>query len=315
MSLVSVLTSAVLPVVAVAGVGYALGTVRGVDVDPLATVTLYVLAPALVFHSLVTTPIDAATVARLGAGVVGFTAAIVALAAVVGRLLGETEPVLGGLLLSTGFSNAGNYGIPLSAFAFGALGRSTAVLYIAVQSVLMYTLGIYVATRGQTASTGGALRRVLRQPLVHAVVVALVVRWLSLAPPTDSAFMETVKLTGDAAIPVMLLLLGIQLADSTGGGTVRRVLPAVELKLLVAPVLALGVALLVGLDGPVGRVFVLECAMPAAITPLMFAIEFEGETAGLSAADYVSTAILVSTAASLGTLTVLIAVLQSGALL
>ena len=314
MSLLSVLGSAVLPVVAVAGVGYLLGTARGLSVDPLATVTLYVLAPSLVFHTLVTTPIAAGTVARIGAGVGAFTVAILAVAEAAGRTLGESEPVLGGFVLASGFPNAGNYGIPLSAFAFGAVGRSTAVLYIAAQSVLMYTLGIYVASRGGTGAAAGSVRRVLRQPLVYAVLVALAVRRLGLAPPADGAFMQTVKLTGDAAIPVMLLLLGIQLANSTRGGTVGRVLPAMGIKLLVAPALAVGVALLVGLEGTVGRVFVLECAMPAAVTPLLFTIEFEGDLPGLSAADFVSTAILVSTVASLATLTALIAVLQSGLL-
>jgi predicted permease len=314
-SLLSVLTSAILPVVSVAGVGLLLGYTRDIEVDPLSTITIYVLAPALVFYSLVTTPIEGPTVARLFGGVVAYTVAIVVLAEGAGRLLGEEEPILGGFVLTSSFANAGNYGIPLSAFAFGALGRSTAVLYIAAQSILMYTLGVYVASRGQAGSMRGAVGKVFRLPLVYAVVAAGIVRTFDLAPPTDTALMQTIRLTGDAAIPVMLLLLGIQLADSTGGGTVRRVLPATSMKLLVAPVVAVGIALALGLTGTVGRVFVLECAMPAAITPLMLTIEFGSERVGLSAADYVSTTILVSTLASLVTLTGLITLLQSGTVL
>jgi hypothetical protein len=314
-SLLSVLFSAVLPVVAVAGVGAVLGRFRGVDVRPLSDVTLYVLAPALVFYSLVTTPITGATAARLFAGVAAFTLVLVGIAEGVGRVLGESDPVLGGFVLSSTFANAGNYGIPLSAFAFGSLGRSTAVLYIAAQSVLMYTVGVYVAARGESVAASDAVRRVFGLPLIYAVVAAGVVRAFDLAPPTDTALMQTIKLTGDAAIPVMLLMLGIQLADATSGGTVRRVLPASGLKLLVAPVVAVGIALALGLTGTVGRVFVLECAMPAAVTPLLLTIEFGGDGAGLSAAEYVSTTILVSTLASLVTLTGLVALLQAGLVL
>jgi predicted permease len=314
-SLLSVLTSAILPVVSVAGVGFLLGSVRDIEVDPLSTITIYVLAPALVFYSLLTTPIEGPTVARLFVGVVAFIIAITALAEGAGRLLGEEEPILGALVLTSTFSNAGNYGIPLSAFAFGALGRSTAVLYIAVQSVLMYTVGVYVASRGQAGSVRGALGKVFRLPLVYAVAAAALVRAFDLAPATDTGIMQTIQITGDAAIPVMLLLLGIQLADSGGSGTIGRVLPAAGLRLLVAPVVAAAIALAVGLTGTVGRVFVLECAMPAAITPLMLTIEFGSERAGLSAADYVSTTILVSTLASLATLTGLIVLLQSGLVL
>jgi predicted permease len=314
-SLLSVLTSAILPVVSVAGVGFLLGTLRDVDADPLSTITIYVLAPALIFYSLVTTPIEGPTVARLVVGIVAFIAVIIVLAEGTGRLVGEEEPILGAFVLTSTFSNAGNYGIPLSAFAFGTLGRSTAVLYIAVQSVLMYTIGVYVASRGQAGSMRGALGKVFRLPLVYAVTAAAVVRAFDLAPPTDTAVMQTIRLTGDAAIPVMLLLLGIQLTNSGGSGSVRRVLPASGLRLLVAPVIAAAIALAVGLTGTVGRVFVLECAMPAAITPLMLTIEFGSERAGLSAADYVSRTILVSTLASLVTLTGLITLLQTGLVL
>lgn len=273
------------------------------------------LAPALVFYSLATTPIEGPTVARLFAGVVAFTITIVVLAEGTGRLLSEEDPILGGFVLSSSFPNAGNYGIPLAAFAFGAVGRSTAVLLIAAQSVLMYTLGVYVASRGQAGSMWSAVGTVFRLPLVYAVAAAGLARAFALVPPTDTAVMQTIGLTGDAAIPVVLLLLGIQLADSTGGSTVRRVLPATTVKLLVAPVLAAGIALVLGLTGTVGRVFVLECAMPAAITPLMLTIEFGGDQVGLSAADYVSTTILVTTLASLVTLTGLIALFQAGTVL
>lgn len=314
-SLVSVLGSAVLPVVAVAAVGYALGLTREVSVDTLATVTIYVLAPALVFYSVVTTPIAPGTAARLFAGLLVFVLALGALAEGVGRVLGEPDETRGALVLAATFSNAGNYGIPLSAFAFGALGRSTAVLYIVGQSVLMYTLGAFVAARGGTGQVRSAATQVFRLPLVYALLAAVLVRALGVVPPTGSAVMETIRLTGDSAIPVMLLLLGIQLAEADPGQSVRRTAPATVLKLAVAPVLALGVALLVGLSGTVGKVFVLECATPAAVTPLMLVVEFGGTGEGFSAADYVSGTIFASTLASLATVTGLILLLQSGAVL
>jgi len=315
MSLLSALTTSILPVLSVAGVGYILGIYRDVDVDPLATITLYVLTPALVFHSLATTPIERETAATLFAGVTVFTVIMVGLAEAYGRLAGEKPPTLGSLVLTSVFPNAGNYGIPLSAFAFGAIGRSTAVLFIAVQSVMMYTLGVYVASRGQAGSTRDAVTKVFELPLVYAVVAAGAVRATGVVPPAETTVMQTLKLTGDSAIPVMLLLLGIQLANTTYGTATVRVTPAVALKLLVAPAVALGIAVGIGLGGDVGRVFVLECAMPAAITPLMLTVEFGGQSDDISAAEFVSTAILVTTVGSILTLTLLISLLQSRVLL
>ncbi|PSQ48084.1 permease, partial [Halobacteriales archaeon SW_6_65_15] len=277
MSLLSALGTAILPVLSVAAVGFLLGQLRDIDVDPLGTITIYVLTPALVFYSLATSETSGGLAARLLAGVAVFTFVMVGLSESVGRLLGESEPVLGGLVLSSSFPNAGNYGIPLAAFAFGAVGRSTAVLFIAGQSVLMYTVGVFVASRGDETSARAAATEVFRLPLVYAVAAAWLARWLGVVPPTDTAAMETLRLVGDSAIPVMLLMLGIQLANTRHGAAVSRVGVSNVLKLGVAPLVGVGVALALGLgrDPDVARVFVLECGMPAAITPLILAIEYD----------------------------------------
>ncbi|WP_276299080.1 AEC family transporter [Halorussus lipolyticus] len=319
MSLVSALGTAILPVLSVAAVGFLLGKARDIDVDPLGTVTIYVLTPALIFYSLATSEISGGLAARLIGGVALFTLAMVALAEGVGRLLGESEPALGALVLSSSFPNAGNYGIPLSAFAFGAVGRSTAVLFIAGQSVLMYTVGVYLASRGDESDLRGAFAEVFRLPLVYAVVAAWAARWLGVVPATDTPAMETLKLVGDAAIPVMLLMLGIQLANTQHGAAISRVGVSNGLKLLVAPLVGVVVALLLGLGAnpDVARVFVLECGMPAAVTPLILTIEYDSGAGddGLTGPEYVSTAIFASTVASVVTLTGLIAVLKAGILI
>jgi predicted permease len=315
-SLWSALTTAILPVLSVAAVGYLLGSFQEIDVEPLSTVTIYVLTPALVFHSLTTTPIGGEVAAKLFVGVAVFTLVMAGLAEGVGRLRGEEEPVLGALVLTSVFPNAGNYGIPLSAFAFGGVGRTTAVLFLAAQAVMMYTVGVYLASRGQAGSTRRAVTEVFKLPLVYAVVAAGLAGWLGVVPPEGSAAMETIRLTGDSAIPVMLVLLGIQLANSDYGA-LARVGTANVLKLMVAPLVGVAIVLGLGLgDSTVARVFVLECGMPAAITPLLLAVEFgSGETDGVSGPEYVSAAIFTTTLLSVVTLTVLIAILQAGMLM
>lgn len=315
MSLFSALTTAILPVLSIAAVGYILGSVREIDVDALGTVTLYVLIPALIFHSLATTSLAGSTAVLVIVSVVLFTLAMVGIVEIGGRLLGEGEPALSALVLSSVFPNAGNYGIPLSEFAFGPVGRSTAVLFIAGQAIMMYTVGVYIASRGQ-GLTRDAVGRVFRIPLIYAVVVAFLARFIGVVPPTDSTVMRTIELVGEASIPIMLLMLGIQLANTSSGVPIRRVLTANVFKLAVAPIIGLGIVLAIGrLESTVARVFVLECGMPAAVTPLILAIEFDdpGEsTAELSRPEYISTAVLTTTLISIPTLTVLIALLQAG---
>jgi predicted permease len=87
--------------------------------------------------------------------------------------------------------------------------------------------------------------------------------------------METVGLVGDAAIPLMLVILGIELARTDYAAALGSVGTATALKMAVAPVVGLGVSLALGFgDETVARVFVLESATPAAVTPLILLIEF-----------------------------------------
>jgi predicted permease len=316
-SLFSIFATAILPIVTLAGVGVVLGYRRDVDIGPLNTVTVYVLVPALVFHSIATATLAEATLARIGVATAAYMLVMLVVAEGVGRLLGAQEPVLSALVLVSVFPNSGNYGIPLSEFAFGADGRSTAVLYLTVQIVVVYTVGIYVAGRSGGSRGREGMKRALEIPLVYAVVAAVLARWVGVVPPADGTAMETLALVGNASIPLMLLILGVQLADTDYGAAFSRVGPAVVLKMGVAPVVGVGIALLVGFRNPtVARTFVLECATPAAITPLLLVVEFGGESAGdgLSVAEYVSTAVLVTTVLSVPLLTVLIAALENGLL-
>jgi predicted permease len=316
-ALLDIFASAILPIVLIAAVGVLLGRTKEVDPGPLNTAVVYVLAPALVLHSLAATEIAGGTLLKLAVATTAYTLGMVALVEVVGRAVGMEDPSLAALVLVATFPNAGNYGIPVSSFAFGSVGRGTAVLYIAVQAVLIYTIGVYIASRSGGSAGIGAVKRVFRIPLVYAVLVALLARALGVVPALDSTAMQTLQLVGDSSIPVMLLILGLQLADTDFGAALDTVGAATVLKMAVAPVVAVGIALAIGFDNPtVARTFILESAMPAAVTPLILLIEFAGdvEVGGVTAPEFVSTVVAVTTVLSVPLLTVIIGVLQSGAI-
>ena len=316
MALLDIFAGAVLPIVAISVVGFALGRVRSADPEPLNTVVVYVLAPALVLHSLATASFSSGTIVKLALAVAAYVVGMVVVAEAVGRLLGESEPRLSALVLAATFPNCGNYGIPLSDFAFPDGGRAVAVFFLAVQSVLVYTVGVYIASRAGGGGGFAGVKRVVRVPLVWAVPVAFGARWLGVVPPVDSTAMTTLRLVGDASIPLMLLILGVQLSRTDYGAALSQATVPTALKMGVAPGLAVGIALAVGFADPtVARVFVLESAMPAAVTPVILVGEFAGDlrVGDVSIPEYVSTVVLVSTLVSLPLLTGLIALLQGGA--
>lgn len=319
MSILSVFLTAVLPIIVLTVVGFVLGWTRNLDVTPLNTVAIYVLAPALVFHSLTTTPIGGRVAVNIFLGVGAFIGSMALIAALVSRMTATSGPSVSAIVLASAFPNTGNYGIPLSDFAFGAVGRSAAVLFLVVQSVYTFTLGVYVASYGGRANYRAALESIVKLPLVYAVFAAAIMLWLDAVPPTDGTAMQTIKLVGDAMIPIMLLLLGIQLANTNYGAAISHVGTANVLKLAIAPVIGLGIALVLGLpDDTIARVFVLQCGMPAAVTTLILSLEFTGDRSAsgtISDPEFLGAAIFTSTLLSIPVLTVLITLLQSGVII
>ena len=307
MSLLSAFTEAVLPVLAVAGVGYLLGVYTDVKPEPLSTVTIYVLVPALVFHSLATTQIGGGEGVRIVLVAVVMT--VVMWAVSEGAAVFASEGKRNGLVLAGTFPNTANYGIPISAFAFPSVGRTTAVLYVVGSTVMLYTVGVYVASRDSAASSLGAVKRVARLPLVYAVLVGVVANSVGFGGGETAAF-ETLKLVGDSSIPVMLIILGVQLARATPSGAVTDVAMANVVRLVVAPAIAVPVVLAFGFTNPdVARVVVLESSTPVAVSTVILTVEFGGDS------DYTATTVLTTTLASVVTVTLLIEALGSGVLL
>lgn len=315
MSLLGIFATAILPIVAVAAVGYALGRYRDVEADALNTITVYVLAPALVIHSLATSELGGGTILAVVGAVGLFTAVMLAVGEAVGRLSGQREPMLGAFVLVAVFPNTGNYGIPLADFVFGPTGRSVAVLVTALEAVMLYTVGIYIAARGGESDPLADMRRVFGVPLVYAVVVALAARYVGVVPPVESTLMQTLELVGNASIPVMLLILGIQLAGVDIEGTLRPVGAASALRLLLAPLVASAAVLAVGVGDPtVARAVVLLLATPTGVTTIILVGAFSARGDGLAPGEFTSATVFVTTVASVVTVTGLVAALEAGLL-
>ena len=314
-SLGSVFTSAVAPPLAIAALGYLLGRWKDIDIEPLSTVTIYLLLPALIFHSLATIPLSGVTALGLVVVMCGFTAIMALTTAIVGSLFKESGTILSGAMLAAAFPNVGNFGIPVATFAFGDIGRTTAVVFSIVQNVLMYTLGVYVLSRNGDGNRArvAAVKRVFALPMTYAVIAAGGALAFDLVPPPDGPTMQAVEMMGNASIPLFLIILGLQIADMAPKSTVRRVLPTVTLKLLIAPVVAVSVGLATGLvDTTAGQAFIVLAAGPAAVTPLVLTIEFTDSTGdGLSPVDYVGTVILLTIAGCLPIVTSLILLFAS----
>jgi hypothetical protein len=71
MSIASIFVASVLPIILIGAVGYFLGRTTDIEAEILNTVALYVLVPALIFHSTATTELSGDVILRILVGDVG----------------------------------------------------------------------------------------------------------------------------------------------------------------------------------------------------------------------------------------------------
>jgi predicted permease len=301
--LLSILLNDILPTFVLGAVGFALARLLKADVKTLSRVSFNALAPCLVFHLIVTARIGPDETWRMAA----FTAALVLGIGLVARLVAIPfrldRPMLAAFLLVVMFSNAGNYGLSVILFAFGREALARAAIYFVVSAVMMNTLGVFIASSGRR-SAWEAFRGVLKVPTVYAVAASGVVVVSGVALPLS--VMRPIELMSDAAIPVMMLVLGMQLERGSWPKRPALAGAAALLTLLVAPAIGFGLSGLLGLEGAARQAALVESAMPSAVITTIIALEFD------VAPSFVTATVVLTTVLSPVTVSLLIAFLKSG---
>jgi len=299
-----ILSGVLLPLMLAAGVGWALGRwARGIEAQTLSRLTFYVLTPCLTFSSLATSSLKGAEVGQIALFVLANTVVLAALALAVTRTMRLSRSWASAFLLTVLFVNSGNYGIPVNLFAFGEGGLERAVTYLVVSSILVNTVGVFLASQGR----GGGmepLRNTLRAPLPYAAMLALGVNLAHWQVPFP--LLRVTETLGRAAVPCMLLLLGMQLARVTRAGNQWPLIGLASfIRLGLAPVVAWLIASVMGLSGLTRQVCLVEASMPTAVATTILATEFGAEP------RFVSGTVFLSTLASVFTLTVLLLLLKA----
>lgn len=292
-----VLVDILVPVYLIVAVGFTLSRTVRVQSQWLAGLSYWVLGPAFIFDVLATTELALGLVGQV---VVASTVTVVVVGVVAAasmKLAGSTASMVGAGVLTSIHGNVGNFGLAIGAFALG-----DGILPIAgVVMVTINTIGIIAGVGMATAREGSiwtAVRMAVTSPLTLAVIPALAVQSTGASLPVWLD--RPVSLLAGALIPVMLVTVGLQLAEMPKA--LPRVMSAIPLsiKLVVSPVIAFGVIGLMGMTGIAGDVVILQSAMPAAVFTSLVAIEHDLE------ADFVTSVLLIGTLLAAVTLPVVI---------
>jgi hypothetical protein len=299
--LVSILASDILPIFLIAGAGFLLARYAKADVKTLARAVFYTLLPCLAFRLLITATATGPNVGRLMLLAVLIMGSMGAVGYLAGTLLRLKGPYLRAFIMVVMFSNGGNYGLPVVKFAFGSDALTYATIFFLTGSVTTYVVGAFFAG-SHRRKIAGALEKVWKMPSLYGVSAALIV--LAVGRPVPEVIMRPISLLSDAAIPVMILVLGMQLERAVWPARPGIVLFAVGISLFAAPLVAIGFTSVVPIPDAARQAVVILSAMPVAVITTILALEYD------LAPEFVTSAVFVSTVASPLTLTPLIAYLR-----
>jgi predicted permease len=294
----NIFVTVLLPLILIASLAYALGRLGHVDPGAPARVTFYLFNPSLVFVTLASATASQEVLGRMALLKILTCVILVVLSLFIARRLRCSEPSASALALSAGFANSGNFGLSVSEYAFGQTGLALAVICYVADNAMLNSLGVYLAARGR-ATVRRSVLQVLLNPALYAVPLGLAARRFDWTLPL--ALERSVELLGRAAVPTMLVVLGLQLAAlPMDRKDWKLVSLSSGMRLLLAPLLALGLTIPLGLSGLARQVGVLQAAVPTAVTASVIASRYDAEP------NQVAGTVLVTSIASLITVTALL---------
>jgi malate permease and related proteins len=293
-----------LPVLLCAATGFVLGRTLRPDIKTASRLAFFIFSPCLVFVSLERVKIAGGEFGKLAVFTLGVSLIIGFLAYVSGRALGAGRHLLASFVVASMFVNSGNYGLAATKFAFGEAALARALVCFVFGTVVVYTLGILIASMGKFSPLQ-ALRQLMYVPAFYGLLAATLVRQTGWNVPL---FLDrSVSMLGEASIPLMLVILGLQISEARTWPRDRVVLISVAavLQIVVTPLVALLLARWMGLTGVTRQAAVLQASMPAAVATTVLAVQYELDT------TLVSGTVVLTTLLSPLTLTPLIAYLLS----
>jgi predicted permease len=297
--LLAIFVRVIVPVFVMIAIGFVAGRFLSFDLKTLSRFGLYVLVPCMVFTAMARTTISPAEFGQIIVFYLLTLGLVYAISELAARALRLDHAATSSFHISILFTNCVNVGFPILLLAYSPAAVERGVIYMLVMQVVLQTFGVYLAARGN-ANVRAAALRVAQMPGMYAMALGIVVNAFAIQVP--ATIFDPLKLVGDSIMPFLLVVLGMQLAAVNLRGQWFVASVATFIRLIVAAIISISIANLLGLQGVTRNALILENSMPTAIFGVALAQEFD------AAPDLITTVIFISTLASMFTLTVLIAI-------
>jgi len=273
-------------------IGYAcrrLDFLKGEDTQTLNKIVVYIAIPSLIFMAMYSA--DLSNIKTFGTiTLICITVGLISgiFAYIFTYLKGYPSKTRWGVVAASTLFNSGFLGYPVVLGVFGASGLVRAIFYDVGSTILFISFGIFFLI-----IYGGSYQEIIKRsvlfPPLLAVIMGVIANLLHL--PLGSVIPSTLNYLGGAAIPLIMLSLGLSL-EFKGIKEYFGIASFVSaLKLVISPLIAMIVVGLVGFTGLDRTVSIVEAGMPSAMLSLVLAITYDLDVKATVACIFLSTAL------------------------
>ncbi len=256
----------------------------------LSALLIKVTLPALIFTSMQkefssTLLRESFVITALSFGVYGMYFII---ALFVGALIGGDKKDTGVYRFAILFSNVGFIGFPVISSVFGEGYIFYAAMFNIPFHFFVFTLGVYLMTRGHKSDAGFDWRLFL-SPGIVATVAGFVFFVFSLKLP--AIIYDPVKFVGDITVPLSMITVGSMLTEVSRSELMSgwRIYFISFMRLIVLPAAVFFFVKLFTSNPVIVTVPVVIAAMPVAVNAPLIASEYNGNALLASRLMFVST--------------------------
>jgi predicted permease len=238
--------------------------------DRLNHFVIYLSLPALVFVYMVDLEIDSRFILPI-ASAWGLFALSALLLLLLSRYFQWSRSLTGALLMTVPFGNTSFLGIPLIKAFFGEIGIPYAIVYDQLGSFLILsTAGIVILSfySTQQATLSKILHRIFTFPAFVTLILALLID--SQTPP--AWLMTLLHYLASTLTPAALIAIGLHLKLRLEPDKIIPLGAGLFIKLILAPLVVLGIFLSLDLHSLSAQVSTLEAGMGPMISSAMLAM-------------------------------------------
>lgn len=189
------------------------------------------------------------------------------------KLLKWERATTGCLLLLIPLGNTSFLGIPMVKAFFGDQAIPYALLYDQLGSFLaLATYGSLILALYGTRGGNPTIKSVLKKVVSFPPFIALVLAFLLKVFPYPPIAVNLLKILASTLVPLVMIAVGFQLTLQLDRKVTSQLCIGLSIKLIVAPVTALFLCKIVGLEGEAVQVSIFEAGMPPMVSAGALAI-------------------------------------------